>query len=196
MDCESIESNRPILRMHWIHRLYQAASDEDAVTVWNCVKRIAACEISLLDFGETFYIAEDLATDIASYLVFERRLIKEWKNYNPNQAWVYISKAVMGFMWTTCKYQDVIKQTLACRAGMIGDSAYTFTGPRLRKLVRSGQLFLLADVVKQIERPEEREYLVKYLVKTMTRVIKRWPKYELLRCYLSLQEEVQHNGSK
>jgi len=191
MACENIKP-----KDQWTFNLHEAAQAGDTVRVWNCVKRITACEVSLLDFGETFYIAEDLATDIASYLVFDRGLVKEWLEYSPNQTWVYIGKAVTGFVWKHHTCQTKIRTALAWKGIIGGDSAYRLTGPRLRKLVRSGQLFLLTRLFNGVERTTEVECLINYLTKTMIKVISNWPKYELLRCYLSLQAEVYKHGNK
>lgn len=157
--------------------------------VWEAVKQVAACEIESLDFGDDYYLAEDLASDIASYVVFDRDLVEEWKGYTKNQAWLYISKIIVGFIWESSRKHQKINEALAWQGVVGGESGLRFTQPRLRTLVRSGELFTLYDLFDDDTGDVETESLIRYLVSTMQRVITSWPPYELLRAYISLRKE-------
>lgn len=185
----------------WIHELHRAAEAGDQTTVWMSIRRIAACEVRLLDFGDDFYLREDFAADIASHLVFDRGLVHHWTTKTPNEIWVYIKMVVAKFVWEHCQKHRSIEQALSCQNTLIGGSGLRFTMLRLRALVRTGQLFLLYKLFDGVPRSDDIQALIRYLVSTMDSVMKSSPAHILLRAYVSLnrvlrREEGRHSRGK
>lgn len=175
----------------WIYELHKAAGEGNQEIVWLSIRRLAECEISLLDFGDTFYLKDDFAADIASYLVFTRGFVQHWATKAPNQIWVYIKKIVNKFVWENCQKHYSIRQTLICQSTLTGTSGLRFTTTRLRTLTRTGQLFLLYRLFDEVPKSDDVQSLIRYLVSTMYTVIKSSPAYVLLGAYLSLSKILQ-----
>lgn len=170
-----------------LYRVSKAAKRGDQVTVWKILQQAAAYEVSLLDLGDQFYLKEDLAVDVASHLVFIKGLVQHWADYKPAQIQVYIKSVVRMFVWEVTQKPYKINQTLACQNTLNNPSfGYHFTTQQLRKLIRSGELFLLFQLFEGAPRSDEVESLKRYIISTMTLVMKTAPKYELLQAYLSL----------
>lgn len=180
----------------WIHELHKAAEEGDQTAVWMSIRQIAACEISLLDFGDTFYLKEDFATDIASYLVFNRGFVQHWATKTPNEIWVYIKKVVVKFVWENCQKHYSIEQTLNCQNTLVGTSGLRFTTTRLRTLIRTGQLFLLYKLFDGVSRSDDIQALIRYLVSTMDSVMKSSPAYVLLAAYVSLNKVLRREEGR
>jgi hypothetical protein len=174
-------------QQHRLCQLYNAAKRGDQVTVWKILQQAAAYEISLLDLGTEFYLAGDLALDVASHLVFIKGLVQHWTNYKPAQIQVYIKQVVQMFVYESVQKPYKIKQTLACQSTLGEPSfGFRFTTNRLRTLIRTGELFLLFQLFEDAPRSDEIQSLIRYVVSTMTKIMKTAPKHELLQAYLSL----------